>query len=140
QRTESGQTDGNQLLAGINGGWWFGSDSVRTGPFARIQWQRVRVDGYTESGNDSSAMWFDHQERSALVSTLGWQLKGDWSVGASTLHPYINVAWNHDDRADPRKVRAGLASMPGSFALTGFIPDANWASADLGLTADFSDT
>ncbi len=140
ERTETGQTGGSQLLAGIGGGWWFGSDSVKTGPYARIQWQRVRVDGYSEEGSDSSAMWFAGQEREALVGTLGWQLEGNWQVGESTLHPYVNVAWNHDDRADPRKVRAGLSGMQGSFALTGFIPDADWASADLGLSADFSDS
>lgn len=28
--------------------------------------------------------------------------------------------------------------MQGSFALTGFIPDAGWGGANLGLTADFS--
>lgn len=139
-RTETGQTSGSQLMAGLNGGWWFGSESVRTGPFARIQWQRVRVDGYSEMGDDSSAMWFGGQERVALVGTLGWQLKGNWKLGTSTLHPYLNVAWNHDDRADPRQVRAGLSGMPGSFALTGFIADADWASADLGLAADFSDS
>lgn len=140
RRTESGQTDGNQIMAGLDGGWWFGSESVRTGPFARVQWQRIRVDGYTESGSDSSAMWFGRQERMALVGTLGWQLKGNLAAGNAMLHPYINVAWNHDDRADARKVRAGLSGLPGSFALTGFIPDADWASARLGLAADLSDT
>lgn len=138
-RTESGQTDGNQIMAGLNGGWWFGSQNIRTGPFARVQWQRIRVDGYNESGSDSSAMWFGKQERMALVGTLGWQLKGDMTVGNASLHPYVNVAWNHDDRADSRKVRAGLTGMPGSFALTGYIPDADWGSAQLGLIADLSD-
>ncbi len=137
-RTESGSTDGSHIMAGIDGGWWFGSDTVQTGPFARIQWQRIRVDGYNESGSDSSAMWFGKQERMALVGTLGWQFKGSMTIGNATLHPYLNVAWNHDDRADPRKVRAGLSGMPGSFALTGFIPDADWGSARLGLTADLS--
>ncbi|HET7268337.1 MAG TPA: autotransporter domain-containing protein [Oleiagrimonas sp.] len=139
-RTETGQTSGSQLMAGLNGGWWFGSESFRTGPFARVQWQRVRVDGYSEAGDDSSAMWFGGQERVAMVGTLGWQFKGNWQAGGSTLHPYLSVAWNHDSRADARKVRAGLSGMPGSFALTGFLADADWASADLGLAADFSDS
>lgn len=138
-RTEAGKTDGNQIMAGLNGGWWFGTESVRTGPFARVEWQRIRVDGFSESGSDSSAMWFGKQERMALIGTIGWQLKGDLTVGKALLHPYVNVAWNHDDRADARTVRAGLTGMPGSFALTGFTPDADWGSARLGLIADLSD-
>jgi len=51
------------------------------------------------------------------------------------LSPYAELAWNRDDKADPRLVRAGLNSMNGSFALTGFTPDKNWATAELGLSA-----
>ena len=28
--------------------------------------------------------------------------------------------------------------MPGTFALTGYVPDKTWASADVGLSAQFS--
>ncbi|HEX7342350.1 MAG TPA: autotransporter domain-containing protein [Rhodanobacteraceae bacterium] len=137
-RNETGQTGGSQLMAGLTGGWLFGSKTIGTGPYAGLQWQRIRVDGYNEDGDDSSAMWFGHQQRNAVVGTLGWQLRGNWKAGNSTLHPYINVAWNHDSRADARTVQAGLTGMQGSFALTGFIPDASWVSADLGLAADWS--
>jgi outer membrane lipase/esterase len=140
RRTESGETDGNQIFGGLDGGWWFGSGGMRTGPFARIQWQRIHVSGYTEAGSDSSAMWFDHQLRTALIGTLGWQFQGSWQVGDATVEPYANLAWNHDDRAESRTVRAGLSGMPGSFALTGFVPDANWGSVDLGVTANLTDT
>lgn len=140
QRTESGQTDGNQLMAGINGGFWFGSSSFQVGPYAGLQWQRIRVDGYSESGSDSSAMWFAQQQRDALIGTLGVHLKGNWKAGNGMLHPYVDLAVHRDDRADARTVRAGLSGMQGSFALTGFTPDNNWASVDLGLAADFSDS
>ncbi|HEX7339102.1 MAG TPA: autotransporter domain-containing protein [Rhodanobacteraceae bacterium] len=139
-RSETAQTDGSQIMAGLDGGLWFGSDAIKTGPFARVQWQRISVDGYSENGDDSSAMWFGKQQRFALIGTLGWQLTGNWKVGQSMLHPYVNVAWDHDSRAGERKVRAGLTSMQGSFALTGFIPDSGWIGADLGLTAQISPT
>ncbi len=54
------------------------------------------------------------------------------------MHPYAEVSWNRDERADPTKVRAGLTSMAGSFALTGYIPDKNWAGADIGIMTEFS--
>jgi outer membrane lipase/esterase len=135
RRTETGKADGSHLGAGLNGGWWFDFDNLRTGPFANLEWQTVKINGYSESGNDSTAMWFGRQQRDALVATLGWRLQGHWDVGNTVLSPYAELAWNRDNKADPRMVRAGLNSMNGAFALTGFTPDKNWGTAELGLSA-----
>ncbi|HET6806466.1 MAG TPA: autotransporter domain-containing protein [Frateuria sp.] len=137
-RTEGGKADGSHLGGGVEGGWWFGTGGLKTGPFAHLEWQSVRIDGYTEAGNDSTAMWFGAQQRDALIETLGWRLQGQWQAGGAMLMPFVEVAWNHDDKADARQVRAGLVSMPGTFALTGYVPDRTWASADVGLSAQFS--
>lgn len=138
QRTESGKADGSHLGGGLTGGWWFDFGSLRTGPFANVEWQSVKISGYTESGNDSSAMWFGRQQRDALVATAGWRLQGHWQVGSTVLSPYAEVAWNRDSKADPRAVTAGLNSMNGTFALTGFIPDKSWGTADVGLSAQLT--
>lgn len=135
ERTETGKADGSHLGAGLTAGWWFDFNGLRTGPFANLDWQTIKVSGYTESGADSSAMWFGRQQRDALIASVGWRLQGDWNVGNTILSPYAEVAWNRDDKADPREVRAGLNSMSGSFALSGFAPDKNWGTAQLGLSA-----
>lgn len=134
-RTESGKADGSHLGGGLTGGWWFQADTLRTGPFATLDWQTAKVNGYSEAGNDSSAMWFGRQQRDALVSTLGWRLQGDWNVGNTVLSPYAELAWNHDGKADPRMLKAGLNSMNGTFAMPGFVPDKTWGTAELGVTA-----
>ncbi|HEX5305719.1 MAG TPA: autotransporter domain-containing protein [Dyella sp.] len=137
-RTEGGKADGSHLGGGLEGGWWFGTDGLKTGPFAHVEWQTVKVDGFTEGSSVSTAMWFGSQQRDALVETLGWRLQGQWQAGGAMLMPFVELAWNHDDKADPHAVEAGLVSMPGSFALTGYEPDRSWASADVGLSAQFS--
>ena len=71
-------------------------------------------------------------------STLGWRLQGHWDVGNTVLSPYAEVAWNRDDKAGPRGVTAGLNSMNGTFALTGFTPDKSWGTADLGLSTQLT--
>ncbi|MGY3041015.1 outer membrane lipase/esterase [Rhodanobacter sp. TND4EL1] len=135
QRTESGKADGSHLGGGITGGWWFNLDSLRTGPFATVEWQTVKVNGYSENGQDSTAMWFGRQQRDALVSTLGWRLQGDWNVGNTVLSPYAELAWNRDSKADARMISAGLNSMSGKFEMAGFVPDKSWGTADLGVSA-----
>ncbi|WP_329742105.1 autotransporter domain-containing protein [Dyella sp. A6] len=138
QRNESAsKADGSHLGGGLNGGWWFHVSSLRTGPFANIEWETAKVNGYAEDGNDSSAMWFGRQQRDALISTLGWRLEGTWKVNQATLSPCVSVAWNHDSKAKPEMITAGLNSMNGSFEMPGFNPDKSWGTATLGISAKF---
>ncbi|MEO6967627.1 MAG: autotransporter domain-containing protein [Rhodanobacteraceae bacterium] len=137
-RRESGSTTGSHIAFTLTGGWLFGSEAWRTGPYADLGYQRIRVSGFGEDGNDSTTMTFDRQVREALIGTLGWQLIGNWQTGSTLLHPYAQIAYNHDDKADPRDVRAGLVDIPGTFALPGFLPDKNWGSAGVGVSADFT--
>jgi outer membrane lipase/esterase len=111
QRNESGSADGSHLGAGLNGGWWFDFSGLRTGPFANVEWQTIKVNGYSESGNDSTAMWFGRQQRDALISTLGWRLQGHWNVGNTVHSPYAELGWKHDTNAEPRAIGAGSNSM-----------------------------
>ncbi|MES1153444.1 MAG: autotransporter domain-containing protein, partial [Rhodanobacter sp.] len=139
QRTETGKADGAHLGGGLTGGWWFDlADKLQTGPFATLDWQTVKVNGYSESGDDSSAMWFGRQQRDSLLSTLGWRLRGQWQVNNLLMSPYVELGWNHDSRADQRMVSAGLTSMNGTFALPGFSPDKSWGTASLGLSAQLT--
>jgi outer membrane lipase/esterase len=140
QRTENAKADGSHLGAALTAGWWFDIDQLSTGPFATVAWDTAKVNGFREFGNDSSAMWFAHQQRDALVGTLGWRLQGHWQTGNMVMSPYAELAWNHDSKADPRVVTAGLNSMNGAFALTGFVPDKSWGTAELGLSAQLTPT
>ncbi|MES2404056.1 MAG: autotransporter domain-containing protein [Pseudomonadota bacterium] len=137
-RYESGSTSGYHTALALTGGWWINFGNWRTGPYADLSWQHAHVDGYGENGNDATAMTFGNQDRHALIGSLGWQLTGNLQTGGATLHPFARVAWNHDNDADPRDISAGLVSMPGTFALPGFMPDKNWGSAGVGLAADFT--
>lgn len=137
-RHESGSTTGSHVAFTLTGGWLFGSEAWHTGPYADLGYQRIRVSGYGENANDSTAMTFDRQVREALIGTLGWQLIGNWQTGSTMLHPYAQIAYNHDSKADARDVRAGLVDMPGTFAMPGFLPDKTWGSAGVGVSADFT--
>lgn len=137
-RTEVADTAGTHLAVTLRGGYWFRSDAWRTGPFAELAWQRVRVDGFAEAGASATAMTFASQRIHSLIGTLGWQVFADLDAGNARLHPFARIAWHHDWRAEPSGVRAGLISMPGTFELPGFARDADWGSASVGLMARFS--
>ncbi|GLQ51503.1 autotransporter domain-containing protein [Dyella flava] len=135
---EAGKTDGSYLGLGLHGGYWFDVGSFKTGPFANVEYQNIRIDGYSESGNDATAMWFGRQERNALISTAGWRLQGHWQYNSMDLSPYVELGWNHDSRASTDMVTAGLNSLNGSFEMAGFTPEKNWGEGDIGLMAQFT--
>lgn len=136
--TESGKTDGSYVGLGLHGGYWFDIGSVKTGPFANVEYQHIKVDGYNENGNDATAMWFGRQQRNAMISTLGWRLQGHIQTGQIDFVPYVELGWNHDSRASTDMVTAGLNSMNGSFQMAGFMPDRNWGSVNAGLSAQLT--
>ncbi|MBD8899615.1 autotransporter domain-containing protein [Rhodanobacter sp. DHG33] len=137
-RGETGKADGSHLGGGLTGGWWFDFGTLRTGPYANLEWATIKINGYSEDGSDSTAMWFGRQQRNALIGTLGWRVQGNWQAGNTVLTPYADIGWNNDSKADTRDITAGLNTMNGSFALAGFTPDKNWGSVDLGLSAQFN--
>jgi outer membrane lipase/esterase len=135
---ESGKVDGSYVGLGLHGGYWFDMGTVKTGPFANVEYQHIRIDGYSENGNDATAMWFGSQARNALISTLGWRLQGTLHTQGMAVTPYVELGWNHDSRAGTDMVTAGLNSMNGSFDMAGFTPDKNWGSVNAGLSAQIS--
>jgi outer membrane lipase/esterase len=134
-RVEHGEASGNTINADITAGYWFGGQTFHTGPYVSANYQQVRVDGYSESSGDSSAMSFGSQLREAMIGEAGWKLQAAVPAGVATLYPFAEVAYDYDADATQRYVSAGLTSMSGTFALPGYTPAKSWATAQIGLNA-----
>lgn len=137
-RRESGSVDGYHVGGGIDGGWWFNLGPVKTGPFARLERQFVKVDDYSERGDDSSAMWFSSQHRQSLVSSLGWRVQALWNLSGLGISPFADVAWNHDYMTHPPQITAGLNTMNGAFTMPGAASEKNWGTANAGIAVDIT--
>lgn len=138
QRVEKSDTQGYHFGGGLDGGYWFNFTSIKTGPFAHAEWQTIKLNDFSEDGFNSTAMWFDEQQRDSFVTSIGWRVKGDWNYQKMVLSPFAELAWNHDFKADPLSVRAGLNSMGGSFVMTGYVPQKDWGFASFGLTTQYA--
>jgi outer membrane lipase/esterase len=132
-RIESGSTKGTQQALSLIGGYMFDGPRFRHGPVASLAYQRIRVDGYAETGSNSTTMTFDRQERQSFVSSLGWQLTGSMAAAGRMLKPFARVAYEQEHKNDDRSVRAGLVTMGGSFSMPVFKPGDTWVRLDLGL-------
>jgi outer membrane lipase/esterase len=131
-RTETGSTRGTHVMGRVLGGYWFNYGNWIHGPFVRLTYQEAKVYAWSETGTSSTAMSFGHQKRDSFVSSLGWQADGNlgWA------RPWARVTWEKDYNNDDRSVRAGLVSMPGTFALPVFKPDDNYILFNVGLSGE----
>lgn len=135
-RVESGDTSGSHTGVELAGGYFFHWGDLKTGPFASIAHQRVRVGSYNENGNDSTSMVFGRQSRDSTISKIGWELSGDSKMFDSTFHPFARIAYEHEGDANVRDVSAGLVGLNGTFEMPGFRPDSSFWSGELGLAAE----
>jgi outer membrane lipase/esterase len=135
-RTETGSTRGTHIMGRVLGGYWFNYGNWIHGPFVRLTYQEATVYAWSETGTSSTAMSFGHQKRDSLVSSLGWQADGNLGWG----RPWARVTWEKDYNNDDRSVRAGLVSMPGTFALPVFKPDDNYMLFNIGLSGELGNS
>lgn len=135
-RTETGSTNGSHLMARALGGYWFNYGNWIHGPFLRVTYQQDQVDSWAETGTSSSAMTFGQQNRDSLGTSLGWQANGSFGWG----RPWARVTWEKDWNNDDRTVRAGLVSMPGTFALPVFKVQSSYALFNVGLSGELGNS
>lgn len=131
-RTESGDTRGWHLMGSALGGYWFSYRDLLHGPFARLAYQKIHVDAYSERGSDSTALSYGQQERESLVSSLGWQVAGR----LGNVRPFARVAWDHEGKDDDRSVSATPIGLAGTYSVPVIKPDNSWVEYTLGASAD----
>ena len=132
-RIESGDTHGWHLMASAFAGYWFQHAALRNGPFVRLAYQDIHVDGYAERGADSTALAYGEQTRTSFISTLGWQVSGQ--VGG--VRPFARVGLAFESRTGDRFVSASSVTLGGNYAIPTLKPAASYAQYGVGASADF---
>jgi len=136
-RIETASTGGSHVGYELGGGYWFHWADFKTGPFASVGHERVRVSSYNENGSDSTTMFFDRQDRDSTIWRVGWEFSGDSKMMGGDIHPFARVSYSHETDDNARLVTAGLVGQNGTFSLPGFQPDNSYVSGQLGVAANF---
>lgn len=141
-RSEIGDTHGHQFLARIGSQYDFDLGATTLSPIAHLTWQQIKVGGYMENGNDSSAMNFNSQLRKSLISSLGAQIAHKLTLGSYAVQVFAKLAWEKEMQNSERNVRANLIGMAGSFGLPASQGPSNRRRAEVGaliaLATDFN--
>ena len=133
-RTENATTAGDQVLLRIGGQYDFTFGAATLSPLANVTWQQIKIEDFDEMGNDSTAMHFDKQTRTSLISSLGLQISSNQFIGSYAVQPFAKIAWEKEFKNTPNEVRAHVIGMGGSFGMPGYQGPANTTRLDLGAT------
>jgi len=129
-RIHKGSPEGSNLTAALNAGYEFGTEGgFRHGPVAAVIWQKVKLDGYTESNLSASALGYADQDVDSTVGRVGWQARFD----GGNVKPYVQVTYDHEFE-DSKQASAWLQTMPdvGMYKVPGLEFDRDYATAVLG--------
>ncbi|MGY0505140.1 autotransporter domain-containing protein [Luteimonas sp. e5] len=132
-RRHVGSTDGDNLSAGISGGWRFGEGSLRHGPVLRLLAQKIRIDGHVESEPElSTALAFPDQDFDSLQASAGWQ--ADFNVDGA-WQPWLRLTLDRELGDAPEQAFARMTSVADSapYAVPAPAFDTRYASLGLGV-------
>lgn len=105
---EQGDTRGHQY--GVKGqlGYNFTLGNLTHGPLVGLTWQRVNVNGFSETSNSLAAMAFGDQTRESLRSRLGWQVAAQTRLAGLEVRPFAQLSYDHEHKSDARTYTAGF--------------------------------
>ncbi len=135
-RTYSSSTDGNNLSAGVSGGWMFGDGALRHGPIAGLLAQRIEIDGFAEERpTESTSLAYPDQDFDSLIGSVGWQLSYDFS---ETFAPYVKLTWDREFEERDAQAFGQSQSVAGSlpYAVPGAEFDRNYGTLTYGSRSE----
>jgi uncharacterized protein YhjY with autotransporter beta-barrel domain/phospholipase/lecithinase/hemolysin len=109
----SAKPDGHHWIAGAKAGYLMGLGSLRVGPVAGLDYAKVRVDGYTESGDPALTLNVGSTGYSSLRGNAGLEVRGDFAGGGIQFRPYAAIVAEKELSGGDRDVSFAQTTAPG---------------------------
>ncbi len=136
--TAQGTTDGSTFYTGLQGDWMIQRGAFNFGPMASVEYYRVKIDGFSETGAGINNITVGEQSSNFTVARLGVRGGKEILTEKGTFNPFGHIAYTS------RTGDAQLISTSFGGVLPGLTPvdatDSDWVDIGLGLTAELSST
>ena len=109
----SASPDGNHWIAGAKAGYLMALGDARLGPVAALDYARVRVDGYTESGDPALTLDVGSTRYNSLRGSIGAELRGDFAGSGVQFRPFGALVLEKELSGGNRSVSFAQTSAPG---------------------------
>ncbi len=135
-RTAESQTKGRQYLLNADAGYEFRLESFNLSPTLGMNYAKLHVDGFTETGADSADLAVSSQEADSLRTRLGGKLDKPFTARGITWDPEVRAVWQHEYLDDSRLITAQFSQpSSGFFSVQTTLPARDSALLGGGITA-----
>jgi outer membrane lipase/esterase len=143
-QTAKGDTDGINYSLGFGGGYEFRSGGFTFGPYGRLNYFNLDIDGFGESIDNTNpgfglALEFRGQTVESLTTALGGQAAYALSTPVAVFVPQMLFEWVHEFLNNDRTLAANYVVDPQKIALNIVTdrPDRDFFNLGVGLSAVF---
>jgi len=145
-QTAKGATQGNDFSFNVSSGYDFHDQSLTYGPYGRVSYQNVQIDGFQENASNPGAPGFGSlatvgkQNAVSLQTALGGQLSYAMSMPFGVLMPTARAEWVHEFHDGSRPVNWQFSNDPAQsvFTVVSDGADRNYANLGAGMSATFT--
>jgi outer membrane autotransporter protein len=128
----------------LGGGYNFPMGAWTLTPTARLEFDRVEADGFTENNGGAFDLTYGASAQNAYLSFVGGQAQYAISTSFGVLTPTARFDWAHQYNAGNNTVSIAYANdIPGSplsaFTLSGDRPDRNYYDLGVGVAIQLAD-
>jgi len=106
--TAEGDTEGDQILAGVAAGYTWYSGAWSMTPYLGVDYSKTDIDGYTETDDLNLALSYNSQKIKSITSQLGITTSYTKSMSWGVLVPYGRLEWAHEYKDDSRRIPSSL--------------------------------
>lgn len=138
-RTARADTDSDDFTVSLGGGYNFSRGALNYGPFVRLDYLNIEIDGYRETGAEGLNLEVQDQDIDSLQSVLGAEVSYAISRGFGILLPQARLGWVHEFEDDSRDIKAVYINDPNQIQLVAETdaPDRDYGTLLLGVSAVF---
>jgi uncharacterized protein YhjY with autotransporter beta-barrel domain len=143
-QTAKGDTDGTNYSLGFGGGYEFRSGGFTFGPYGRLNYFNLGINGYRESIDNTNpgfglTLELRDQTLESLITALGGQVTYALSTQMAVFVPQLLFEWVHEFLNNERTIAANYVNDPNKTALDieTDSPGRNFFNLGLGLSAVF---
>jgi len=116
-RTAKGDTDSTQYSFTVGTGYTAQVGNVDFGPYARLTYFKVDIDGFKETGAQGLNLEVEDQKVTSLISALGMLASKKFSWIHGVWSPQIRGEWDHEYKNDTKTTTTKYVNDPFNTAL-----------------------
>ena len=145
--TTTGSTSGTQRGISLGAGFTVPSGRMSYGPYARVDYAKIKIDGFTEEGGNnlntdgtSNNLTVRSQSLDSLLLKLGGQVSYAIGMGWGVLVPHGFIEWAHqfrDDRVERLVASRRDVASDATMVVSTTPVDKDYGNLGLGLAAHF---